>query len=366
MQMTKKNSSITQGQLMFFILQAQIGVGILSLPYDLHLIAKGGAWISVLLSGLFVQLIIIVHWSLCKLYPSDNLYRFLPKVVGKHFGNLLSFIYSGYFLFVAGLILVKLLDIIHKWMLQKTPKWAVLLLILALSFYLVRENVRIITRFFVITSFLIIAMVILSLIGYRSVDFTYIFPITEAGWINIIKAVKDGTPAMLGFELILILYPMVEGKKHGKLRAVSTANLFTTLFYVFEVFTCLIIFSADEILLVPEPILYMLKAFSFHIVDRIDLLFLALWFVMTFTSLIAYLYAGVVGLGQLFHKGQVKKPLLYVLGIIFLSAFYPDDPFAIAYFERTVFVAFSILVIGCPILLLLIGYVKKRKKGQTL
>ncbi|WP_245596801.1 GerAB/ArcD/ProY family transporter [Shimazuella kribbensis] len=366
MQMVKKNSSITQGQLMFFILQAQIGVGILSLPHVLQLTAKGGAWISVLFAGLFLQLVIIIHWALCKLYPSDNIYSFLPKIVGKYLGNLLSLIYSGYFLFTAGMILVRLLEIIHKWMLQETPKWAVLILILVLSIYLVRENLRIITRFFVITSFIIVVMVILSLVGYMNVDFTYIFPITEAGWVNILKTIKDATPAMLGFEILLVFYPMVEGQSNGKLKAVSVANLLTTLFYTFEVFTSLIIFSPEELPLVPEPMLYMLKAFSFHIVDRIDLLFLALWFVITFTSLTAYLYAGIVGLGQLFHKGQHKKSLLYVPFIVFLISFIPDDTFTILYYERMISVAFRILIIGLPIFFLMIGYVRKKRREQTI
>jgi spore germination protein (amino acid permease) len=363
--MIKQNSSITQGQLMFFILQAQVGVGILSLPHLVQLTAKGGAWISVLIGGFILQLIIFIHWKLCDLFPSDNIYRCLPKIVGKYTGNVLSFFYIVYFLITAGMILIRLLDIIHKWMLQETPKWAVLLLILLVATYLVKENLRIITRFFVITSFIIGVMVILSMIGYIDVDFTYIFPITEAGWINILKAVKNATPSMLGFEIILVLYPLVEGKSSGKLRAVSIANLLTTSFYTFEVFTSLVIFSPAELPLVPEPILYMLKAFSFHIVDRVDLLFLALWFVITFTSLVAYLYASIAGLGEFFHKGQHNKALPYVTFILFLLVFIPDDPFTIKIYDQILFVFFTTMIIVVPILLLLIGLIRKKRKEQT-
>uniref|UniRef100_UPI0014825DB7 GerAB/ArcD/ProY family transporter n=1 Tax=Bacillus sp. S1-R1J2-FB TaxID=1973494 RepID=UPI0014825DB7 len=53
--MTNTQSKISLGQFTFFVIQCQIGGGILSLPNRLRTIAQGGGWISPLISGLAMQ-----------------------------------------------------------------------------------------------------------------------------------------------------------------------------------------------------------------------------------------------------------------------------------------------------------------------
>ncbi|AGF99273.1 GerAB/ArcD/ProY family transporter [Bacillus thuringiensis] len=55
--MTNTQSKISLVQFTFFVIQCQIGVGILSLPNRLHPIAKGGGWISALIAGLAFSLL---------------------------------------------------------------------------------------------------------------------------------------------------------------------------------------------------------------------------------------------------------------------------------------------------------------------
>lgn len=50
-----KESTIASGQLFFLIIKFEIGVDILSLPYQMHLSAKGGGWISVIIGGLLIN-----------------------------------------------------------------------------------------------------------------------------------------------------------------------------------------------------------------------------------------------------------------------------------------------------------------------
>ncbi|WNS78618.1 GerAB/ArcD/ProY family transporter [Domibacillus sp. DTU_2020_1001157_1_SI_ALB_TIR_016] len=56
----KKEASISNWQLFFFMLQTHVGVGILSLPYDVHQVAGKDGWLSILLAGFFMQIGIIV------------------------------------------------------------------------------------------------------------------------------------------------------------------------------------------------------------------------------------------------------------------------------------------------------------------
>ena len=79
-------------------------------------------------------------------------------------------------------------------------------------------------------SILILPMALLIALGLSRADFSYIFPITEAGWWNIIQASKETITAMYGFEIILIAFPKVNGSSVAKLKAISIANGFVTLF----------------------------------------------------------------------------------------------------------------------------------------
>lgn len=357
-------NKITQGQLMFFVIQSQVGVGVLALPYKLQASAKGGAWISMLIAGLAVQVIILILWALCNQFPSDTIYSFLPKITGNLLGNLLCFAYIGYFLLSGGTVLAKFADVVGRWVLQATPRWALLLLSILTCMYLVKENLRVIARLFVISSVTVIVMVVLSLMGYSKINFSYIFPITEVGWGNIFKAANDALFPLIGFENILVIYPFVEGKSIGKLKAASLGNMVVTLFYTFEVFTCLIIFSPAVMPAVLEPTLYMLKGFSFQIIQRIDLIFLSLWIFIVCTALVAWTYVATVGLGHIFHRGEHKKAVPYSLFIIFILAMIAQDPAISDLYDRMIAIAHYILVIGLPLILLCFSYFLRKGRKE--
>ncbi|NOU74771.1 GerAB/ArcD/ProY family transporter [Paenibacillus sp. LMG 31458] len=359
--MIPEKSRITQGQFMFFVIQSQVGVGILSLPHKMQAIAKGGGWISTLIAGLAVQVIILILWALCRRYPSDTIYGFLPKIAGNILGNLLGLVYIGYFLLSGGMVLALFADVVGKWVLQSTPRWALLILTLLTCMYLVKENLRVIARLFVISSLTIIVMVLLSMFGYSNVNFSYIFPITEAGWGKIIAAANEALFPMVGYEVILVIYPFVEGKSGGKLKAASLGNMVITLFYTFEVFTSLIIFSPAVMPSVQEPLLYMLRGFSFQIIQRIDLIFLSLWIFVVSTAIVSWLFMATIGLGNLFHRGEHKKAVPYAAIILFILAMIAQNPSITDFYDRMNKISHYTLVVGLPLILLIFSYLNRRR-----
>ncbi|WP_338752329.1 endospore germination permease [Bacillus sp. FJAT-52991] len=361
--MTLEKSKITQGQFMFFVIQSQVGVGILSLPHRLQEIAKGGAWISSLIAGLAVQVIILILWALCRQFPSDTIYGFLPKIVGNFLGKLLGLAYVGYFLFSAGTVLAFFADVVGKWVLLATPRWALLTLTLFTCMYLAKENLRVIARLFVISSLTIIVAVSLSLLGYTNANITYIFPIMESGWKGIIKAANEALFPLVGYEVILVIYPFVEGKDMGKLKAASLGSMLITLFYTFEVFTSLIIFSSGVMPAISEPLLYMLKGFSFQIIQRIDLIFLSVWIFIVSTAIVSWLYMATAGLGHFFHRGEHKKAVPYAAFIVFIVAIIAQDPSITDLYDRMIKILHYTFVIGLPLILLIFSYLLRKRRA---
>ncbi|MGG1660879.1 GerAB/ArcD/ProY family transporter [Brevibacillus sp. NRS-1366] len=361
--MIPEKNRITQGQLMFFVMQSQVGVGILSLPHKMQAISKGAGWISTLIAGLAVQVVILILWALCRRFPSDTIFSFLPKITGNLLGNLLGFAYIGYFLFFTGTLLSKFADITGKWVLQTTPRWALLILTLLTCIYLAKENVRVMARMFVISSLTIIVMVILSLLGYANANFSYMFPILEVGWWKIIKSANEAVYPLVGYEVLLVIYSFVEGKEGGKLKAASLGNMVITLFYAFEVFTCLVIFSPGVMPFVSEPPLYMLKGFSFQIIQRIDLIFFSLWIFIVGTATSSWLYMSTAGLGRFFHRGEHKKAVLYAALIVFILAMIAQDPAISDLYDRILKIAHYTFAVGLPLILLIFSYFSRTRRA---
>ena len=112
---------------------------------------------------------------------------------------------------------------------------------------------------------------------------------------------------MYGFEIILIAFPKVNGSSVAKLKAISIANGFVTLFYTFTVWICFIVFSPKQIELIPEPVAYLLRSLHIGIIDRTDLLFIPIWMITVVASIASYYCAASIGIGHIFNLGNHKR-----------------------------------------------------------
>lgn len=319
--------TISMAQFTFFIIQTQVGVGILSLPFAIF---NGGAktdgWISVLLAGLFIQGVIFICWLLSKHHPGLPFSEILTTLFGKIIGKSILFLYIIYFILVSTTILSLFYQIIRDWALPNTPSWFIGLLISLPIFYLIIDKLRVIVRFHVLSSFYIILLVFFTLPAYTHVDIRFLLPIGENGLLNILKGTKESLLSMLGFELILFIFPFVQGSEKQKLVSASVANGIVTLLYTYLTFLTYIFFHPEEIPLVPEPVLYLLKAFSFTIVERVDIVFLTIWLISVITSLMSYIYVNSFSFAYFLKNNRKHHSyVLYMLGIPYVLSILPNS-----------------------------------------
>ncbi|GGE04380.1 germination protein [Marinithermofilum abyssi] len=363
--MTSEKSSISPVQMALFIIQTQIGVGILSLPSKVHMIAKGGGWISVLISGIVVQVLIFIMWALMKRFPNSTVYEISSQIFGNFLGKVVNFAYTGYFITVGVFVMVSFSDVLNRWMLPKTPRWAVLVLMVVAGIYLARGNIRMMARYYVLTSFLILLLILLVTYGFVDVDFTLMFPIQEAGWGNIVKASKDTFTAMYGFEMLLLIYPFVEGKSRGKLKAAFFANLFVTLSYTFTVFICLIAFNPEQLRLISEPVLYLIRRYQLYMVHRPDLIFINIWATTIIVTAASYYYAAATGLASLFGSRNHSKWVPYAVLCCFVVSLIPQTSSGMVKLSKFVDIAAYVFLHGLPLMLLVLSYLLKKKERGT-
>lgn len=300
--------------------------------------------------------------ALCERFPSSTLYQFFPKIAGNLLGNLTGIVYVLYFLAVTTLTLIMFQVVIGKWILLKTPKWVTFLLLLIPGIYLARESVRTTARFFGLASLLFVVLVPAVFYAFRFLNLTYLLPVLNVDVSSILEGTLGVWISFLGFEAMLLLYPFVEGKGSGKLKAISAANLFVTLLYTLMTVAALVTFSPEQLAYVPEPILFMLKGFSTRVISRLDILFLSVWYVKVVTTFTAYLHLTAHGFGYLFHNNRHTKAVPYVALISFILALFPISPSLLEEINRGT-IRFSFLFVAAlPLLFLLLSLLFKKKE----
>ncbi|WP_282139037.1 GerAB/ArcD/ProY family transporter [Rossellomorea aquimaris] len=364
----KNQSNLTSIQLMLFIIQTQIGVGVLGLPFNVFSVSKGDAWISVLLAGIVVQLFITIFWVLGRRFPSKSLFQYSIQLVGKAGGTFINVSYVFYGLLVTSLILMYSTAIIKTWVLSLTPKWIIMILLMGTAIYLGKELLSDICNVYVVVSGLIFFLIMISIVVLfmYPVDWRYLLPIGHSGGVNILKGVKEAYFSMLGFELLLFLFPYFQ---HNGVRSVlfsaTMANLFVTLMYAFLTIVSLITFSPEELVIIPQPVLYYVKSLYLQIIERIDLLFVSLWVVSVITSLTSYLFLSTEGSTHTFKR--IKRPVITIFfgSLSLIIALVPNKASQMEMYNKWVLNISYLFIFVIPFILLGISFIfKKKERGK--
>ncbi|KGX83867.1 GerAB/ArcD/ProY family transporter [Pontibacillus marinus] len=357
-----ENKKITNRQLFFLIVQTQVGVGVLSLPYSLHKAAKQDGWISLLFAGVIIQLVFFLFWFLAKRFPQEHLFEYLPKILGKYLGKIFIGGYYIYFISVGILVLMIFSRMVDIWILPLTPKWVLMFIMIMVCLYLVVDQLKVIARLYVFVSLLLLVLVVLLIYASQDSQWLYLFPMGESGLPKIIQGSFKAMTSMLGFLIILIAFPFTKGSASKKLLTISLDNMFVVTFYLFTVIVSFTFFSTTEMALVPEPLLYLLKAFELPIITRIDMLFLSIWVVSVATTFSSYLYMSSVGMANMFNSNN-HRPFVFITSLIIFGTtfFIKRDEGFLEGLNKVVSQSGIVFGLVIPTVLLLLAVVFKRK-----
>lgn len=357
--------SITKFQLFFVLIQSQIGIGLLSLPNVVQDSAKGDGWISIILAGLVVQFLLFVYWLLVRRFPNETFTNITQKILGRFLGKIVNYIVYFYFIMHGSLITILTVKIINLHLLQLTPSWVISFIVLSASIYLTISNLRIIARFFVLTSSLIIFLLGVSLFTYTiPKEIQFILPVGNSGIKEILIGSNGALISMMGFEVVLFIYAFVIHNKKGMLKTISLANIFVTTIYTYFVFLCLITFSPDQLSQLREPVLFLFRTLSFRLIERIDFIFLSIWIVPMITSIIIYIFLASKSIsGE--EKSYKKKVVINGMLIYLISLIPHSDEIINSFSQYVSYLSYTVIMVIPLILLILSLIFKKHEMGET-
>ncbi|MGE6717470.1 GerAB/ArcD/ProY family transporter [Peribacillus frigoritolerans] len=359
----KVKSRISSAGLFFLVVQTMIGVGVLSLPHQAYKAAGQNGWISIFISGLFIQLVILLIWFLCRRFPNLTLFDFSTLILGKILGNTINFLYIVYLLTIVSYVLIIFSDTIIRWIAPETPQWVFLIYGIVLLVYGCSGTIRSMVSLFSFLFIFILSLLFILLLVLQepAIDIRYLFPIGFGGGWAILKSTKDIVPSFIGFETLLFYFAfMKQPKSFSAVKVAFSAVFFVMIFYMYIVIISTMSFSPAEIKLVPEPVLYMIRGISLHVIQRLDLVFLSIWGIIVAATVISYAFIGSMGISKSLlvkHKIAVILFAVFVFFVSIISTYYVEIS-TFGEWVRKLNMIFGIII---PIILLLIAIIFKRE-----
>ncbi|WP_409174520.1 GerAB/ArcD/ProY family transporter [Brevibacillus fortis] len=353
---------ITLNQLICLVILTQVGVHVLTIPYEESRNSGYDSWISVLLGGVIAQVVILIIYRLAIRYPNLSLPQYIFAIVGKPLGIVLNILLAAYCAESSLMILVTYTDVISRWVLLTTPWLVIIGLTVFVSAYIASSSLRSIASITqtIMIMFLICFLIIL-ISGMGKGDFRHFLPIGTHGIGSILKDALPAFWAYAGYELLLYSFPFIKSsKKKDILIAMSVANGFTTFFYGLVSVIVTFNFSESQLNSTLYPMIFILRQFKWPIVQTLDILFISIWFTVTTVTVYVYLFLSARYLAFVSGKEMRNHPLLVwgIAIVCFVIGLWGSDRQWILQFSEYHNTATAIIIAVVPTVLLLISLVR--------
>ena len=343
----------------FLVHSMQTGVGVLSFQRVLAKTTGTDGWISILLAGLFVHIMIWVIYKIFSIVPGDIISA-NNQAFGKWIGNFFSLLFILYFLILGMTVMISYINVIHVWMFEEVPSWAFSVVFLILIYYINTGGFRTITGITFLSSILTYWLLFVLFYAMKYSEFTNLLPIFDHTLLDILKGTRSTSLTMLGFEMILMFYPFIKDAKTSQKYAHGGA-LTTTLITVFVYLVSIVFYSQKQLELTIWPTLTLTSIVEFPFIQRFEYIDVSWWAIVIIPNMTISLWAASRGFKRLFNVQQ-KYPLWGMSIIILLTNIFVFDVDSL-YILRKIINPYGAFFVALYLpLLLVIIYIKKMRK----
>ncbi|MBH0164849.1 GerAB/ArcD/ProY family transporter [Fictibacillus sp. 7GRE50] len=347
--------------LFFIIIGAQTGVGILGFHRIIAKDAGYDAWISVLIAGAIIQLIMAVMIHLLSSANGD-IVDVHNQLYGKTLGSILSGIIMFYFWLAAVSVLREYIEIIQVWMFPTLPTWVLALLILTLCYYIISGGFRVVAGICfvaVIYTFLLFFNHFYLPRNYIHID--NVLPILDHTFVDLLRSAKETSYSMAGFEIILMVFPFIKNARSSQ-KFAHLGIAFTTLFYTVGAFTTFLFISEKQIQTTIWARININTLTTFSFIQRIEYILASLYLIKIVTIITLMLWASSRGFKKIFKKKQ-KAPLLVLMASSLVLCQLLDDRYILhSFLDMISGISLGLFYLYIPLLWLFYIVVKKKKR----
>lgn len=301
--------------LFFIICTVQLGVGIMGAPSYIFGYARQDAWISILIAGLALILILSVIIYILSQYENSDIFGIQVDIFGSFIGKVLGSIYIIYLAMALLSVMLTYIEVVQVFIRPTMPSYVIGGLILILVIYCIWGGVKVIVGvaflFFVLSQWLLILLYDPIL----RMDWSHLLPVLDASFIELLKGAKASSYTLLGFEILFIIYPYIDNKKEIKL-PVFLAIIYSVLTLLITTIISIGYYSLENLRDSEWTVITLFKSASFSFAERLDYIVVMEWMMIVVPNNIFLAWATTYGIKRLYNIQQRKS--LYILCILLL------------------------------------------------
>ncbi|MBY9079175.1 endospore germination permease [Paenibacillus sp. HN-1] len=333
--------------------------------------AKQDAWISIIAAGCIAMLIALLVTQVAQLYPNQTLIESCQTILGAWLGKVIIFIYLVEWYTITPIILHQFTDVVQIMLLHRTPKEAIMLLMICLIVYVTYvggiEGIGRCGEFLGPIILLMVALVLIA--NITNVNVKNLLPVYADSGLTRILGGSLAPASYLGHSIEYLMFASFLNETRKGTPYVFSAVL--TAFTMVLLTTMMIIVTIGTNLS-PDiwyPFIEMAKKISlFGFIDNIDAVPIVIWITSVFIKLAVYLFIMSYGTAQFLNVRNWRKMIWLVAPVIFIFALIPQDVTQASthYLQKyLVPIALPVNMLGLPLLLLIVGKLRQRKNPAS-
>jgi len=349
-----------------FIIHSMIGFKLLTLPRDIAEHANNGGWASVLLGGALAFLSGFSFYWIGTKYPNLNYSQITEKVLGKLLGKLYMIGIGLYTLLTVSQSARAFGDSIKLFLLDKTPLYIIISLLLLACIYCLRQDIRSISIVLdILLPFILISIGLLILLASTNIEVKNLLPVFYGGPKPIFNGFLQIVHPFLGVGIIGYTMPYFANKK-GLKKYITTAILTVIIIYLSIVIMSILVFGSMELKHIIYPTISLSKAIllQYEIFERAESLFISIWIPISFTTILMYYFVSCLNFMALFNTTRYNLILYLQLPILFIMALIPNNVIEVFYYLNLVNNIAKILSFALLPLIVLLVFLKERRKNS--
>lgn len=361
---------ITASQTMMAIFNSMVGISILRLPRIASEHVNSGAILVTIIGLGLMMLGMGIMTLLGYRFPKTSLMQFSKQLIGKPLSFLFGLFIICFFIVLIGFITREFSFMLSSFLYPDTPIIVLVGAMLLLVAITTRNDITTIAYMqFFYFPLLFLPLLALIVLALPEVDLRHVKPLLGNGTTFSDFAQGGFTMVTLpfvsiGIFLLTVLTPHAQNAKHairGSLLGglISGVVLLLTLFVTIGVFG----YMETKSPLWPLYVLTRMVQLPLELLERLDILFLGVWVLSAFTTILSgYLIVIYTG-SQLFNLKSHRVLSYLALPFVFGAAMYPQNILHLFELIEQVGKIGLILTMGYPLFLLLIALI--RRKGNV-
>ncbi|MFS0727957.1 GerAB/ArcD/ProY family transporter [Paenibacillus sp. 1P07SE] len=367
-------SVISPRQSASIIASTMIGIGVLTLPRAAVSASNQSGWLGIVLGTLTAMLIMWIISRLSRRFQAQSVItyganlltpgkaRWLGKLLMLPFA-LLLFVSWGW----ASALVARLFgEVVSTTMLPTTPVEVIIITMLAAGFLLTMYAVEVLARVNeIMLPLIVVPILIIAISSFQRGRLENLFPLFEIDWQTLLNSVVITTPALLGFEVMLLLSANVQ-QGPSLIRNNLVGISIPGALYVLVAIAGISVFGYEELHLLAWPTLELVKSTEVPglILERLESGFLAVWVTAVFTTLANYYYATSLILKQILNLTNHRLISVILLPVLYWVAMQPNN-------MQELFTTQTVIgnmamggAMGIPLFLGLLGVLRQRLPSE--